>query len=227
MWWGQGGAFSPSDLTNLLAWYDASDITTLWQDDGRTTQVSADDDAIGAWDDKSGNGEHVTQATAANRPTYKTGIVNSLPVVRCDGTNDKFTASIPQSDPVHIYAVLDTTRIASSTAKDFMRDGGNVLLQLASSDRDPAVWSGAGAGEVVQRLAVVRWRAETAGTGVRIDDGTEQTGAAVGISGDWTNFLAGITFADYDCGEVVMTGSITADEDTVLLAYLNDKWAIY
>ena len=43
---------------------------------------------MGTWSDLSGNGRDATQATAAKKPTYKTGILNGRPVVRFDGTDD-------------------------------------------------------------------------------------------------------------------------------------------
>lgn len=54
-------------------WYDPSDISTLWQDSARTTPVTASGQPVGAMDDKSGNGRHLLQATAAARPTYLSG----------------------------------------------------------------------------------------------------------------------------------------------------------
>ena len=54
------------------AWYDPSDISTLWQDSARTTPVTSDGDPVGAMDDKSGNGNNALQVTDAKRPTYKT-----------------------------------------------------------------------------------------------------------------------------------------------------------
>lgn len=66
-------AFTPSDLgTALDAWYDPSDLSTMWQDTAGTTPVTADGQAVARIDDKSGNGNHLTQATSAFRPAYKT-----------------------------------------------------------------------------------------------------------------------------------------------------------
>ena len=67
-----GGAFSPDDLANLTAWYDADDISTLWTTSARSTQVASLNDPVGAWDDKSGNAYHLLQTSAGARPTYKT-----------------------------------------------------------------------------------------------------------------------------------------------------------
>jgi hypothetical protein len=67
--------FNPADLFLLGedgAWYDPSDLTTLWQDTSATTPVTSDGQSVARIDDKSGNGRHLIQATASSRPTYKT-----------------------------------------------------------------------------------------------------------------------------------------------------------
>lgn len=75
----------PTDIAGCQLWLDGDDISTLYQDSGATTPVASDDDPVGYWGDKSGVGNHVTQATAGNRPTYKAGIQNSRDVLRFDG----------------------------------------------------------------------------------------------------------------------------------------------
>jgi hypothetical protein len=55
-------------------WYDPSDLSTVWQDDAGTV-AGAIDSPVGRLDDKSGNGNHLLQATADARP-----------VLRSDGT---------------------------------------------------------------------------------------------------------------------------------------------
>ena len=51
-------------------WFDASDRATLFQDAAGTTPVTAFEQPVGRWLDKSGRGNHATQATAASRPVY-------------------------------------------------------------------------------------------------------------------------------------------------------------
>jgi hypothetical protein len=80
--------FVPTDVPGLVLWLDASDISTLFQDVLYTVPVVADGNSIAGFQDKSGNVNHMTQAVVANRPTYKVGIQNALPIVRFDGTND-------------------------------------------------------------------------------------------------------------------------------------------
>jgi len=63
-----GSAWSPADLTSLVAWYDPSDLTTLFQDSAGTTPVTAAGQPVGLILDKSGNGRHASQATSTARP---------------------------------------------------------------------------------------------------------------------------------------------------------------
>src|SRR5258708_5559410 len=61
-------------------------LSPLWQDVARTLPATADGDAIGSWDDLSGNGYHAQQATGANKPILKKAIQNGLDVARFDGS---------------------------------------------------------------------------------------------------------------------------------------------
>jgi len=54
------------------AWYAPSDLSTLFQDSAGTTPVTADGQPVGLALDKSGNGNHASQATATARPLYRT-----------------------------------------------------------------------------------------------------------------------------------------------------------
>lgn len=67
--------FSPADLFvggEQGAWYDPSDLSTMFQDSAGTAPVTADGQPVGKILDKSGRGNHASQATAAARPLYKT-----------------------------------------------------------------------------------------------------------------------------------------------------------
>lgn len=79
------GAFNPSQLS-LVAWYDPSDLSTMWQDTAATTAVTADGQAVARIDDKSGNGYHMVQGTSTKRPIYKTD--GTYHWLLFDGTDD-------------------------------------------------------------------------------------------------------------------------------------------
>ena len=67
-------AWTPAQLfasSEIGAWYDPSDFSTLFQDSAGTTPVTAVEQPVGLMQDKSGNGFHVIQATSAARPILR------------------------------------------------------------------------------------------------------------------------------------------------------------
>lgn len=70
-------AFSPSDISGLAAWYDASDTSTITQAAGLVSQ----------WNDKSSNANHATQVTGALQPTTGASTINGLNVITSNATS--------------------------------------------------------------------------------------------------------------------------------------------
>ena len=73
----------------LGAYYDPSDSSTVFQDAAMTTPAGAND-PVGALMDKSGNGNHATQATAAARPTSVA--IDAVQVLQPDFVDDVISA---------------------------------------------------------------------------------------------------------------------------------------
>jgi hypothetical protein len=68
---GRKVAFAPAGLfgaSDAGAWYDPSDLTSMFQDSAGTTPVTAAGQPMGRLLDKSGRGNHVIQGTSASRP---------------------------------------------------------------------------------------------------------------------------------------------------------------
>lgn len=91
-----GGAavFSPADLFSSSekgAWYDPSDLSTMFQDTAGATPVTTAGQSVARINDKSGNGLHLTQATAGSRPTYQTSA--GLHWLAFDGSDDGMVTS--------------------------------------------------------------------------------------------------------------------------------------
>jgi hypothetical protein len=84
-------AFSPSSIAGLQLWLDAT--TGLFDATSGGSVVTTDGSAVARWEDQSGSGYHVTQATLANRPVLKTGIRNSKNAIRFDGSNDALVSA--------------------------------------------------------------------------------------------------------------------------------------
>jgi len=96
VFYSRGGAvpFSIADLfasSEQGAWYDPSDLSTLFQDSAGTTPVTTAGQPVGLMLDNSGNGNHATQATAARRLTYQTGPARAT----IDKVDDRLSVTVP------------------------------------------------------------------------------------------------------------------------------------
>lgn len=100
-----GKIFSPSSIAGLQLWLDAT--TGLFDATSGGNPVTADGSSVARWEDQSGSGYHVTQATLANRPLLKTAIRNSKNVIRFDGSNDILvSANIPDNNLLTLTAFV-------------------------------------------------------------------------------------------------------------------------
>lgn len=84
--------WSPRSISGLLAWYDASDTSTLYQSNGGSL-AAANGDPVGYWLDKSSNARHLTQASGTNKPALNTNVQNGRTAVKFDGVNDSIASS--------------------------------------------------------------------------------------------------------------------------------------
>lgn len=87
-----GGYVDPASISGLAAWYDFSDISTLFQNTIATVPVTTDGQGIARANDKSGKGRNILQG-GAGAPVYKTGIQGGLSVGRFTGVNDWLTST--------------------------------------------------------------------------------------------------------------------------------------
>lgn len=92
------------------AWYDPSDLSTLFQDAAGTTPVTADGDPVGLILDKSGNVNHAIQSVAASRPVYRTD--GTLHWLQFDGVDDHLKVpdnpSLRQTQMSFVFSYLST-----------------------------------------------------------------------------------------------------------------------
>lgn len=124
------GAWSPLDLPSLVAWYDASDTATITSSGG----------AVSQWDDKSGNGYHLTQATGAMKPTTGSTTQNGLNTVSFDGTDLIANTSISLTQPNMVIIVC---KFAASNAFVFDEDSGNSPRQILNRSSNWRLFAGA------------------------------------------------------------------------------------
>ena len=113
------GSFDPRSIAGLAAWYDASDASSLFQNSNGTTAVSALNDPVGRWSDKSGNARHLTQATNSQRPLYRPADQNGRGVLRMEITpfNTMATAWDAQLNAGNTVFAVIVPRFATPVAR--------------------------------------------------------------------------------------------------------------
>lgn len=95
-----GRRFRPSTLFSSGAngaWYDPSDLDSMFQDSTGTVPAAVDA-PVGRISDKSGRGNHAVQATAAARPILRKES-SGLHYLEFDGTDDFLRASFAIAQP--------------------------------------------------------------------------------------------------------------------------------
>lgn len=236
--------FSPADLfvsAQVGGWYDPSDISTLWKDAAGTSAVTADGDGVARIDDKSGNGLHLVQATAANRPLYKVDS-NGDPYLLFDGISDFLSVTFggAVTQPLERISAI---RQVSWTSNDRIFD--NVTSTLAASLAQPSSGGGGVTPEIsinsgaivktnglaVGTSGVVTERHQGASSRIAVNNGayvtgnagtTVPTGLSIGARGDGA---APANVRVY--GLVQRFGSVlTADEIASLRTWLGEKIAL-
>jgi len=96
--------FDPNSISGLKLWLKGD--AGVFSDAGITPAVA--DGTVQQWNDQSGNGNHVSEATLGARPLFKTGILNGRSIVRFDGSNDRLSVSLSPTigQPTTIYIVM-------------------------------------------------------------------------------------------------------------------------
>ena len=119
------------DGGKLGAWYDPSDLSTMWQDTAATTPVTTAGQLVARIDDKSPNGYHMTQATSSKRPTYQTD--GTLHWLDFDGISDGMGSAImagTQGDTVDVFAAV--RKVTSATTGVFLEYGPDTAANFGS-----------------------------------------------------------------------------------------------
>jgi len=112
--------------SNLAAWYDAADSRTITQSGG----------AVSQWDDKSGNGFHLKQATGSAQPTTGTGTkftgksVITTTISNFMATDDNLTLQNSNT----IFLVYSQTNSARSYFTSIGEDSHYVGTGITNSD---------------------------------------------------------------------------------------------
>lgn len=193
----------------------------------------SDGAAVASWTDSSGNNNHATQGTSGTRPTFKTAIVNGLPVVRYAGSTKNLVLTTALADVRTAFLVfspvLDNATnylflLGDSVNYDFH---GNARIAGAPVFRtdfaSPAVtggsaWSNSVA--VTPTAASTVWLAGFSLLVLKTTSGTHVSQIAFDRSG--ANWFLG------DYAEILLFNTALSDANRVKVQnYLNAKYVLY
>lgn len=156
-------SFTPTDVSSLTGWFKAD--SGVYSDAGTTLAVGGD--SVTQWNDQSGNGYNLSQATGAKKPTYRVSIVNSKPVVRFDGLDDFLSgttaSNLLAAGTKYVMFVFNAATLPTSGANPY---------------DNSTIWSTAGG-------IVSSYLHATNGLGSYNFDGTVDTAVASVAAGTW------------------------------------------
>lgn len=241
--YGANTLFSPASLFAggyAGAFYDASDIASLYQDSAGTTAVTAAGQPVGRISDKSGNGLHAIQSTAGARPAWSAdasgrmslsfdGVDDMLQNATVNITAYPLTVAIAVRFPAPA-ASASIVSLASSGSADWrtikaLNGSNNVEIYERASGRSRAALVPADSGHVIiaewtasdvfseidgEALAVNTTDYATFGSGVRIALGQDRAGVG--------NLYSGRIHA-----AVVINKSLSTEEKAKLRQFLGAK----
>ncbi|MBS1638150.1 MAG: T9SS type A sorting domain-containing protein [Bacteroidetes bacterium] len=108
------GLYSYSHAQTGPAGIGGTSTNMLWLKADVGVTNATNNASVSAWNDQSGNGNNVSQATGNSQPIYQTGIINGFPAILFDnnnGTNDKLQgADSPTLDNTSGYTFFTVSR---------------------------------------------------------------------------------------------------------------------
>lgn len=242
--------FSPTDISGLDLWLDASDGNTLYDATSGGNLVISNGSTVKRWEDKSGNVRHATNGT--NGPTLQTSNKNSLNTLNF--STAKWITSTFSSKTYTSQTTFVVFRYGSSTgpfARAFSQSvsgttdyeyAENYIPVLRNNQDDQF---GSFANSDFRSLVSVSqntWyiaRSRHSGSAVTLRmNTTEGSSYNHSLNTSFEIFRIGATYlqdggsdnADINdsVAEVLVYGKSLSDfESTSVTNYLNSKWAIY
>lgn len=116
------GGFSPLSMFaagEQGAWYDPSDLTSMFQDTAGTVPVTAAGQTVARINDKSGRGNHRTQATGLSQPILQQDASGRYHLLY-DGSNDFMTATIDMAAADSMALVFGIRKLSDAAAAIFI-----------------------------------------------------------------------------------------------------------
>ena len=116
-------------------WTPAQISTEAWFDAGDSGTITESAGAVSQWDDKSGNGYHMTQGTGADQPLTGTRSLGGLNVIDFSSTDymgSSFT--VPSSGDIAIFSLMEIDAVATLNASVFSMDSTSNDFQFRANN---------------------------------------------------------------------------------------------
>lgn len=237
-------AVPPLSIPDLWAWWDMSELSTLFQDSAGTTPVAANADPIGYIADRSGNGRYTRQTgLSTTRPTYTTGSQNNLPGASFDAGDYLDSLATLASIPCTLFVVGKRSATvganmgllsAYNTTTGGARLSWNASNQLLASTGNPGLTSRTplvSVGANAPFIAVGQFGVSDS-TGVLNTTSAYGAHATTAISnivslGRISATQTGTAYNGIICEALVYGRALSNPELSWLRSYLNTKWQVY
>ena len=224
---------APDSISNLELWLKADAISGLNDGDGVTT-----------WNDQSGNSRNFTQGTAANKPSYKTSILNGYPVVRFNGSSHHLLYegtihSASYVDWISIFVICNQTPGGGSTYQALLdvESDRRVCAYEVNGDYTgwyttrPNAWAGSEAATTANQILVfgmdmtdvgyIRRNGAVLNSSMQCDGHRDYNTHALGSSNSGASW-----FYDGDIAEVCIYQGISSGDLSGLETNLANKYGI-
>lgn len=193
---------------------------------------------VSAWADQSGNGNHITQGTAANQPLWLPNGLNNKPTLRFDGVNDVLASgAMTLVQPETICMLYKKITTAGPGTADIIYDGAAFGSMLLRSDNSPqtiiqdgvgfAAASERGLGSFVYATDVFNGASSTISS-----NGTQLATGNAGNALNANGFVLGagatpVRWANIEVAEVIIYNrTLTAAEQALIDAYRKTRFAL-
>jgi hypothetical protein len=220
--------FTPLSLSPAL-WLDAADTSTITESGGLVSQ----------WDDKSGNGRNVVQATGANQPTTGTNTQNGLNVITFDGARRLKTAAETTNSVATVFGVGNHTStgvggrfLTGFSGIGYQNNGPYPFpgFQNAEIFAGTAAVTGPALSVAANKYYFITWRLNGASSQVFVQGKGGTVGnpgsnpaslATVGARGDNT-----LGFVGHIAEIIVVFSAVDENTRIVVENYLQNKWEV-
>jgi len=189
----------PREIQGCQLALDASIATSLYDATSGGSLVAADG-AVARWEDQSGNGWHVTEAT--NKPLRKVGIIGGSDAVRFDGTDDKLARTSTTAADPNTQFIVGIRRGSQTGYRVMVSYGGTAgaIFNMRNSTDFVGTYTTAGANSTFTAVADAAFTcSQKDNSGVSWVANGASAGSAAGNAANhgWVIIAAGYNLGSY------------------------------